>query len=122
MTKTQKITYWVASLWFSLGMVSSGIVQLIPLQEEVERMAGLGYPAYFLTILGVWKLLGVAAILVPRYPLVKEWAYAGFFFLLTGAFVSHIVNKDPLMEYFGVSLLFVLMVVSYLFRPSDRKI
>lgn len=122
MTKAQKITYWVASLWFGLGMVSSGIVQLIPLQEEVDRVAALGYPAHLLTILGVWKLLGVIAILAPRYPLVKEWAYAGFFFLLTGAFVSHVVNKDPLIEYFAVSLLFVLLLLSYFFRPAERKL
>lgn len=122
MTKTQKITYWVSTGWFGLGMVSSGIVQLIPLQEEVDRVAGLGYPAHLLAILGVWKLLGVAALLAPRYPLLKEWAYAGFFFLLTGAFVSHVVNGDPLIEYFSVGLLSVLMVVSYVTRPADRRI
>lgn len=80
MNKRNKIIYWVATLWLSLGMLSTGIVQLIQMEEEVDMMEDLGYPVYLLSILGIWKILGVAAILLPKYPLVKEWAYAGFFF------------------------------------------
>ena len=82
MIKRNKIIYWIATIWLSLGMVSSGIVQLIHLKEEADLMTHLGYPLYFLTIIGVWKMLGVIAILVPKFPLVKEWAYAGFFFAM----------------------------------------
>src|SRR4051812_36749942 len=78
MTKRNKIIYWVATLWLALGMTSTGIVQLMHMKEEVDKMSLLGYPLYFLTILGLWKILGVVAILVPKFPLVKEWAYAGF--------------------------------------------
>jgi uncharacterized membrane protein YphA (DoxX/SURF4 family) len=79
MTRTKKIIYWIATLWLSLGMTSTGIVQLFRLQPEVETMMShLGYPSYLLTILGVWKILGVVAVLIPRFPLLKEWAYAGF--------------------------------------------
>lgn len=81
MTKRNKIIYWIATSWLSLGMTATGIVQLIPLTEEAEKMKGLGYPLYFLTIIGVWKLLGVIAVLIPKFPLLKEWAYGGFFFL-----------------------------------------
>ena len=104
-------------------MVSTGIVQIIKLDEEVKHTSeGLGYPIYFLTILGVWKLLGVIAILVPKFPLVKEWAYAGFFFSMTGAIFSHIGAGSAGSEYFGPSLLIVLTVLSWYFRPADRRL
>lgn len=122
MKKRDKIIYWVATLWLALGMVSTGVVQLMRLPEEVERMTHLGYPAYFLTLIGVWKLLGVVAILVPRFALVKEWAYAGFFFAMTGAIVSHVVMNDAAKELFGPSLLLVLTAVSWYFRPHDRQV
>lgn len=122
MSKKDKIIYWVSTLWLSLGMVSSGLVQLLRVQQEKDLMAGLGYPVYFLTILGVWKLLGVVAVLVPKYPLVKEWAYAGFFFAMSGALVSHLASHDPVNEWFPSVLLLVLTVVSWYFRPADRKI
>lgn len=122
MTKRNKIIYWVATIWLSLGMVSTGLVQIIQTEEEAQKMNTLGYPMYFLTIIGVWKLLGVAAILVPKIPLVKEWAYAGFFFLLSGAVITHLAVWDGAVEYFGPSLLLVLTVVSWYFRPDERKI
>ncbi|MFD2036813.1 DoxX family protein [Belliella marina] len=121
MKKRDKIIYWIATIWLSLGMVSTGIVQIIGMEEEVQKMNELGYPAYFLTIIGVWKLLGVIAVLVPRSPLAKEWAYAGFFFLMTGAIFTHLAVGDAAVEYIGPSLLLVLTVVSWYFRPADRK-
>ena len=122
MTKRNKIIYWVATLWLSLGMTATGIVQLIQLPEEAEKMEGLGYPLYFLTIIGVWKLLGVVAVLIPKFPLLKEWAYGGFFFLMTGVVFSHLAVKDGAGEYFGPMLLLVLTVVSWYFRPENRKL
>lgn len=122
MKKRDKIIYWIATLWLSLGMVSSGIVQLIKMDEEVQRMNELGYPNYFLTIIGVWKLFGVVAILVPKFALIKEWAYAGFFFLMSGAIFSHLAVGDEAVIYFGPTLLLVLTIISWYFRPSDRKL
>lgn len=122
MEKRNKIIYWIATLWLSLGMVSTGIVQIILMEEEVERMSVLGYPTYFLPIIGVWKLLGVVAVLVPKFPLVKEWAYAGFFFLMSGAILTHLIAGDAASEFFGPTLLLMLTIVSWYFRPSDRKI
>lgn len=120
MNKRDKIIYWVATLWLGLGMISTGIVQLIPLDEEVQKMSGLGFPPYFLTIIGIWKLLGVIAVLIPKYPVIKEWAYAGFFFLMTGAIFSHMAMGDEAIEYFGSTLLLVLTCVSWYFRPAER--
>ena len=122
MSKRDKIIYWIATIWLSLGMASTGIVQLIKMKEEVDMMAHLGYPIYFLTLLGIWKLLGVVAVLVPKFPLVKEWAYAGFFFAMSGAVISHLAVGDSAKELFGPTLLIVLTVVSWYFRPEDRKI
>lgn len=122
MSKRNKIIYWVATLWLSLGMTATGVVQFLKSKEEVELFSRLGYPLYFLTILGVWKILGVIAVLVPRFPLVKEWAYAGFFFAMSGAIISHLVLADPASDLFGPALLLVLTVVSWYFRPADRKL
>jgi uncharacterized membrane protein YphA (DoxX/SURF4 family) len=122
MKKRDKIIYWIATLWLSLGMISTGIVQLIKMKDEADLFTRLGYPAYLLTILGVWKLLGVVAVLIPKFPLVKEWAYAGFFFAMSGAVFSHLASGDEAKELFGPVLLIILTVVSWYFRPADRKV
>ena len=122
MEKRNKIIYWIVTLWLALGMTSTGIVQLLKMEEEVEMMNHLGYPTYFLTLLGGWKILGVVAILIPKYPLLKEWAYAGFFFAMSGAVFSHLAIGDPLITLIGPVLLLILTVASWFFRPASRKI
>lgn len=122
MSKRNKIIYWIATIWLALGMLSTGIVQLIKMKEEVDMFNSLGYPIYLLTLLGIWKFLGVIVLLVPKFPLLKEWAYAGFFFVMSGAVFSHIVNGDDAKELFGPGLLLVLTFVSWYFRPADRKL
>lgn len=116
MTKRDKIIYWISTLWLALGMVSTGIVQIVKMQEEADMMRHLGYPLYFLTLLGVWKILGVIAVLVPKFPLVKEWAYAGFFFAMSGAVFSHLAVGDAAKEFFGPVLLLILTVLSWYFK------
>lgn len=122
MTKLNRIIYWIATLGLALGMTSTGIVQLIKMKEEVAMIEHLGYPLYFLTIIGIWKVLGVVAVLMPKFPLIKEWAYAGFFFAMSGAIFSHIAVGDAIIELFGPILILVLTMVSWYFRPTDRKI
>jgi uncharacterized membrane protein YphA (DoxX/SURF4 family) len=121
MKKRDKIIYWVSTIWLALGMTSTAIVQLLKVKEEVDMMSHLGYPIYFLNIIGVWKILGAIAILVPKFPLVKEWTYAGFFFVMSGALYSHLVRGDEANEFFGPSLLIILTIVSWYFRPAERK-
>ncbi|MEM8938731.1 MAG: DoxX family protein [Bacteroidota bacterium] len=83
----------------------------------------MSYPVYFLSIIGIWKLLGVvAAILIPRYPLLKEWAHAGFFFNPTDAIISHMDMEDPIDEFLPATLLLVLITVSYSFGPTGHKL
>ncbi|MEP7256933.1 MAG: DoxX family protein [Flavitalea sp.] len=122
MTKRNKIIYWISTIWLALGMVSTGIVQLIKMDKEVEMFLHLGYPNYLLTILGIWKILGVVATLIPKFPLLKEWAYAGFFFAMSGAIISHLAIGDDAKEFFGPSLLLILTFISWYSRPADRKI
>ena len=122
MTRRNKIIYWIATGWLALGMTSTGIVQIIKMKEEVDMMTHLGYPLYFLTIIGVLKILGVIAILIPKFPLLKEWTYAGFFFAMSGAVFSHLAAGDGAKEFFGPVLLIILTVVSWYFRNEDRKI
>ena len=122
MTKRNRIIYWIATLWLSLGMLSTAIVQLLKTKEEVDMMTRLGYPVYLLTIIGVWKILGVVAVLTPKFPLLKEWAYAGFFIAMSGAILSHLIRGDEVKEIFGPTLLLILTVVSWYFRPLDRKL
>jgi uncharacterized membrane protein YphA (DoxX/SURF4 family) len=128
MTKRNKVIYWISTIWLALGMLSTGTVQLFKAKEEgavappgVYGITHLGYPVYFLTILGVWKILGVVAVLIPKFPLLKEWAYAGFFFTMSGAIFSHIASEDPANEIFPSLLLLILTAVSWFFRPADRK-
>lgn len=122
MSKTKKIVYWVATIWLALGMTSTGIVQIIGMQEELDMITALGYPIYILPLLGTLKLLGVVAILAPRFPLLKEWAYAGFAFTVIGATYSHLVAGDGMTELFGPLLLLVLTTASWYFRPANRKL
>jgi uncharacterized membrane protein YphA (DoxX/SURF4 family) len=122
MSKAKKITYWVSTLWLALGMTSTGIVQLLRVEEETQFIIDMGYPVYFLTLLGVSKLLGVVAVLVPRFPLLKEWAYAGFFFMMAGALFSHIATGHTVVELLPPLLLLVLTSVSWLTRPDSRKV
>ena len=121
MTKRNKIVYWISTIWLALGMLSTGIVQLAKGEAEVDNMTRLGYPVYVLTLLGIWKILGVAAVLIPKFPLFKEWAYAGFFFAMSGATFSRLAAGDSINEILPSLLLLILTVVSWYFRPADRR-
>lgn len=114
--------YWMATIWFALGMVSTEFVQIIRMDAEVENFTSLGYPTYLLTLIGIAKLLGVVVLLIPKAPLLKEWAYAGFFFIMSSAVISHIASNDPVNEISGPLLLLILTLLSWYFRPTDRKI
>jgi hypothetical protein len=123
--KAKNIAYWTTTVLVAFFIGSGGFAQLALLRGNVQGAVLLGYPLYFFRILGFWKVLGAIAILVPRFPRLKEWAYAGIFFDLTGAAASvaavggygayafHIVA--PLV-------LAVLTVASWALRPESRTI
>ncbi|MGD2035169.1 MAG: DoxX family protein [Bacteroidales bacterium] len=122
MKKRDKILYWIATIWFAVAMVASGIQQIFTIGGFVEIMKRLGFPSYFSIVLGVWKIAGVVAILIPKFPLLKEWAYAGFFFVMSGAIFSHLAVADEAVELFAPTFLLILTVLSWYFRPIDRKL
>jgi len=124
-TKRNKIIYWIATIWLALGMVATGAGQLVKMkagQGGSDMITRLGYPVYLLTLLGIWKILGAVAVLIPRFPLLKEWAYAGIFFVMSGAMFSHIAIGDPISALLPSLLLLILALVSWYFRPADRKL
>jgi uncharacterized membrane protein YphA (DoxX/SURF4 family) len=129
MKKRNRIIYWIATIWLASGMLATGVQQLMKVQLDgalsppgVFGIKDLGYPVYFLTIIGIWKLLAVIALLIPKFPLIKEWAYAGIVFLLIGAIYSHLAVSHAVAELFPATLLLVLTLLSWYFRPENRKI
>lgn len=120
--KRNRILYWVTTLFLSLGMTAGGVQQMLQIGGYNEIVGALGYPLYMLSIIGTWKLLGVVAILLPKFPLVKEWAYAGFFFVLSGAFISHLAVGQSFAEAVPSLILLAVTVLSWYFRPANRKI
>ncbi len=117
-----KIIYWITTGLLAFGMLAQGFTQITHSKGYVDIIVSLGYPIYLLTILGIWKILGVAAVLIPKFQLLKEWAYAGFFFVMSGAVFSHIATGDSINEIFPSLFLLILTIVSWYFRPADRKI
>jgi len=123
MEKRNKIIYWIATGLLAVGMLGSGIQQVLATKEMVDLLLPLGYPVYFSRIIGTWKILGVIAILLPGFKLLKEWAYAGFFFVMTGAFISHVACGDFEMKaLLGPLMQTVFIILSWYFRPANRKI
>jgi uncharacterized membrane protein len=123
MEKRNKIIYWIATSLLAIGMLQSGIFAVLRNDQWIKLVTALGYPVYFLTILGIWKILGVIAILIPGFKLLKEWAYAGFFFAMTGALISHLACGDyAVKSILGPVFQAIFVVVSWYFRPVNRKV
>jgi hypothetical protein len=116
------LAYWSTTGLFCAALGFSGFAHLGRVELVAESMGALGYPGYFMTILGTAKLGGVVALLAPRLPLLKEWAYAGFTFNLVGATASHVLAGDPFSEAIRPSLILLVAFASYLLRPADRRL
>jgi hypothetical protein len=125
MKKAYKIIYWIATLWLSLGMFATGLGQILKGKTGpagVDSLTHLGYPMYFLTLLGVAKILGVVVVLSPKLPLLKEWAYAGFTFMMLGAIYSHIAVDYSFVAIIPALWLLILALLSWWLRPASRRI
>jgi uncharacterized membrane protein YphA (DoxX/SURF4 family) len=127
--KTKMIIYWISTTIVVLELLAGGITELIHGPEALvvgepvtQAMTYLGYPVYLLTILGVCKLLGAIALLVPRFPRLKEWAYAGTFFNMTGAVVSWFWRGDSTGDFIWPLIVAVLVLVSWALRPQSRTL
>jgi hypothetical protein len=116
------IAYWTTTGVLVFAMLSGGIGELGQHWGTLETVSILGYPPYFLTILGLWKVLGTIALIGPRFPRLREWAYAGIFFNMTGAAASHAFAGDYGVYGFHVIatlLLAVLAVASWALQPQS---
>lgn len=116
------LAYWITTGLVAFAFAFGGAMDLARSEELMKGLAHLGYPAYLATLLGVWKLLGAAAVLAPRLPRVKEWAYAGMAFDLTGAAISHAAVGDAAGEIATPLVLLALVVASYALRPASRTL
>ena len=120
--RNRAIAYWVATALLVFELVLGGVWDVLRVPHVRAVMERLGYPTYFVVILGVWKLLGAVALAIPRFPRLKEWAYAGMVFNLTGALVSHVASGD--IEVGPMVYLVVMTGVtaaSWSLRPASRR-
>lgn len=117
------IVYWITIIILGFMLITGGIGEMLHLWGTVEGTVNrLGYPIYFLTILGIWKILGGFAILVPRLPLFKEWAYAGIFFNLTGAAISSTASGESAHHIIVPVIFTVIAIASWALRPPSCKL
>ncbi len=122
MEKKKTVLYWIVTGLLSFFMFSGGLAQALQLKEVLDGFKPLGYPTYFISLIGIWKILGVIAILIPKFKLLKEWAYAGLFFTMTGAVISHIASNDVKVQIIAPIVFTVFIGLSWYLRPADRKI
>jgi hypothetical protein len=122
MEKRKLIWYWIITAILSFCIFSGGLAQALQVKGVVQGFKPLGYPTYFISLIGIWKVLGTIAILIPKFKLLKEWAYAGIFFTMTGAVISHIASNDVSVQIIAPVVLAVFTILSWYLRPADRKI
>ena len=116
------IAYWTAPVLIALALLSGGVAGVVRAEPNVRGMAELGYPAYLLLVLGAWKLLGALVLLAPRLALLKEWAYAGIAFDLSGAALSHAAIGHPAAKVAVPAVLLAIAACSWALRPADRRL
>lgn len=120
--KTRMIIYWISTIAIAFSFISGGAAHLMRVPQVIEGIMQLGYPLYFIILLGVWKVLGGIAIVAPRFPLLKEWAYAGMIFELTGATVSQAFGGGDVRHVLVPLILAGVVVASWALRPDNRSL
>jgi uncharacterized membrane protein YphA (DoxX/SURF4 family) len=120
--RLKTIGYWTATVMVAFPLLSGGAAQFLGQKETVAAIMRLGYPAYFVAILGFWKVLGGIALLAPRFARLKEWAYAGAFFNLTGAAASHVACGSASWHVALTVALAALSLISWALRPPSRTL
>ena len=116
-TRAKRIMYWATTVIVAAVFIVTGVGNLVHITHIAQDMARLGYPSYFLNILGAWKIFGAIAIVIPGVPRVKEWAYAGMAFDLTGAAFSRAASGDSVITVLVPVIIAILVVTSWALRP-----
>lgn len=121
--RRRTIAYWVTTALVVFELVLGGVWDILRVPQVRGVIERLGYPSYFLVILGTWKLLGAVALVIPRFPRLKEWAYAGVFFDLTGAVASLLASGliDAGTIAYPIAMTGVA-VMSWALRPPSRRL
>lgn len=123
-SRTRLIIYWITTAMLSFELILGALwdFNLVNAGYVPAVMKHLGYPPYFATLLGVWKLAGAAAVLAPRFTRLKEWAYAGAFFTFTGAAVSHFSVGDSTAAIIAPLVFATITTASWALRPASRRL
>jgi hypothetical protein len=121
-SKGRKIAYWITTGIVALGTAFSGVMSLINPPELAVVYETLGYPLYLAVLIGVAKLLAALTLVVPRFPRLKEWAYAGLVIDMIGAFYSHVMVSDPAQSIASPLVFLTLTMASYFLRPDNRRL
>jgi hypothetical protein len=121
-SKTRELGYWITTVSSAALFAAPGAALLAGVPHFTEDMSHLGYPAYFLAILGTWKVLGAATILAPRLPRLKEWAYAGMIFDATSAALSRAALHDGVVKIALPLLIAAVVTASWALRPPTRRL
>jgi uncharacterized membrane protein YphA (DoxX/SURF4 family) len=120
--KVKLVIYWIVTVLVAANYLFAGPLYVMAGQEIREGMGKLGYPIYFVQLLGVWKFLGGITILAPKFPRLKEWAYAGMFFNLTAAAFSNGYSGSPVGDIVAPLITLVFVMASWYLRPASRKV
>ncbi|HEX9063906.1 MAG TPA: DoxX family protein [Streptosporangiaceae bacterium] len=113
--------YWLATAAVTFELALGGAWDIARLPYVRDLVTHLGYPTYFLVVLGIWKVLGAVVLLVPGRPVLKEWAYAGTTFVYTGAIASHLTTGYDRAEVPLLAVLAALTLASWALRPASRR-
>lgn len=120
--KAKALGYWICTALIAFIFVSSGVFYVMRVPQVVEGVTHLGFPLHFVTLLGVWKMLGGIAVLVPGFARVKEWAYAGMFFDLTGAAIASAASGNAWWHIVAPLAVAVVLAASWALRPQSRTL
>jgi hypothetical protein len=118
----RSVAYWLFTVVVAFELAAGALWDLLRIEFVRVVLVHLGYPLYLLIILGVWRIPGALALLIPRFPRLKEWAYAGAFFDYTGAAASHLLVGDRAGQWAGPLILAVATLVSWALRPASRRL
>jgi hypothetical protein len=121
-TTLKKVAYWFCTVLIVIFIGSGGLAYAMQVPDVVQGAVALGFPVHFIVLLGVWKVLASIAILVPGFPLLKEWAYAGILFDLTGAASASIATGGEWWHVAAPLSIAVLVAASWAFRPESRRL
>jgi DoxX-like family len=120
--RIRPITYWTFTVLLVFELAAGSLWNLLQIEWVRVQLNHLGYPLYITYILGVWKIGGAAVIIAPRFPRLKEWAYAGSLFDFSGAVASHVLAGDGVLTWLAPLVFSMFVIVSWALRPADRRL